>query len=276
MTNQKHWQQDNPWWKQHRASFDQVAGLYDTFRPGYPDELIEFIISASQIPPGGRILEIGSGTGLATRPFAARGYEMVCVEPGAHLAEVAQSRLPAGSRVSFEISPFEDWPEDSTRFDMVLSAQAFHWIPVEVAYAKSARLLSPSGRLALVWNMYPDPQGPVWDEMNRIYARLWPSSKDPLSYLELAGRRTKEIAESGFFEPPQVGIFPWSETYTTERYLGLLSTYSDHIALEPERRQALFSAVARLIDSFGGKIEKPYVAYAYVARKAAGGPRAAG
>ncbi len=266
MPNLKHWQQDNPWWKQHRASFDQVAHQYDAYRPGYPDELVQFIISTSQIPPGGRILEIGCGTGAATRLFAARGYEMVCVEPGANLAAVARSRLPEGSRVSFEISTFEDWSEDDQRFDLVLSAQAFHWVPVEIAYAKSSHLLLPSGRLALVWNMYPEPQGAIWEDMNRIYARLWPSTaKETITYLELAARRAQEIAGSGYYQPPQIGVFPWFETYTTEHYLGLLSTYSDHIALDPERRQALFSAVADLINSYGGQIEKPYVAYAYVA-----------
>jgi len=268
MTDPKHWQQDNPWWKQHRASFDQIAGLYDTYRPGYPDELVQFVISASQVSPSGRILEIGCGTGAATRLFAARGYEMVCVEPGASLAAVAQSRLAPGIPVSFEISTFEDWPENGWRFDLVLSAQAFHWVPVEVAYAKSSRLLLPNGSLVLIWNMYPDPQGPIWDDMQRIYDRLWPSStKESLSYLELADRRAQEIAASGYYQPPQIGIFPWSEIYTTERYLGLLSTYSDHLALDPERRQMLFSAIAGLINSYGGQIEKPYVAYAYVAKR---------
>lgn len=271
MTDPKHWQQDNPWWKQHRASFDQVAEQYDTYRPGYPDELVQFVLTAGQVPPAGRILEIGSGTGAATRLFAARGYEMVCVEPGANLAAVAQSRLPGGLRVSFEISTFEDWPDDGQRFDLVLSAQAFHWVPVDIAYTKSARLLLPNGSLVLIWNMYPDSQGPIWDEINHIYDRLWPySTKESLSYLELADRRAQEITASGYYQPPQIGIFPWSEIYTTERYLGLLSTYSDHIALEPERRQALFSAIADLIDRHGGQIEKSYVAYTYVAQKLPG------
>ena len=271
MTKPKHWVQDDPGWKQRRASFDRVAERYDSYRPGYPDELVEFVLSSSQLPPAGRILEIGCGTGIATRKFASLGYSMVCVEPGANLAALAQKRLGTGHQVSFEVSTFEDWSDGGQRFDLVLSAQAFHWIPTDIAYAKSARILQPGGCLALVWNMYPDPQGTIWEEMRLIYDRLWPSKYEKrLTYLELAERRAEEIAGSGFFDPAQTGKFPWSETYTTERYLGLLSTYSDHIALESEQRNKLFSAIEDLVESNDGQIEKPYVAYAYVALKRPG------
>ena len=63
--------------KQRRASFDQVAKLYDAYRPGYPDELVQFVITASRLPPAGRILEIGCGTGIATRKFASLGYSLI-------------------------------------------------------------------------------------------------------------------------------------------------------------------------------------------------------
>jgi SAM-dependent methyltransferase len=192
---------------------------------------------------------------------------MVCVEPGASLVALAQKRLEAYQQISFDVSTFEDWSADDQRFDLVLSAQAFHWIPTSIAYEKSARILKPSGCLALVWNMHPDASGPLWETMQRIYADLWPSGYDEtIPYQEMAELRAKEISESGDFDPPQVGIFPWSETYTTERYLGLLSTNSNHISLQPELRHRLFSAIAGLIDSYGGKIERPYLAYAYVAQ----------
>ena len=59
-----------------RTIFDQAALDYDEVRPGYPEELIEDVISISAIPKDGRILEIGCGTGQATIPFAKRGYSI--------------------------------------------------------------------------------------------------------------------------------------------------------------------------------------------------------
>lgn len=59
-----------------RTIFDQAALDYDEVRPGYPEELIEDVISISAIPKDGRILEIGCGTGQATIPFAKCGYSI--------------------------------------------------------------------------------------------------------------------------------------------------------------------------------------------------------
>ena len=69
--------------------------LYDEVRPGYPEELFDDVVSLSGIPAGGRILEIGCGTGQATVPFARRGYRILCVELGENLAAVARRNLEA-------------------------------------------------------------------------------------------------------------------------------------------------------------------------------------
>lgn len=49
-----------------RATFDRVASMYDESRPGYPETLVEDVVSLSGILPEGCILEIGCGTGKAT------------------------------------------------------------------------------------------------------------------------------------------------------------------------------------------------------------------
>ena len=52
-----------------RATFDQAGWLYDEARPGYPEALFDDVVAVSGIPPGGRILEIGCGTGQAILPW---------------------------------------------------------------------------------------------------------------------------------------------------------------------------------------------------------------
>src|SRR3712207_8384987 len=71
-----------------RSTFDGTAALYDEVRPGYPERLFEDIVSLSGVPSGGRVLEVGCGTGQATLPLARRGYEILCVELGGNLAAV--------------------------------------------------------------------------------------------------------------------------------------------------------------------------------------------
>jgi hypothetical protein len=79
--------------------------------------------------------------------------------------------------------------------------------------------------------------------------------------------RSHEIAQSGFFGPVTVQRFPWSSTYQTRQYLGLLNTYSDHLRLSGITREHLFVAVAKAINAQGGIIERDYVTVLHVAQK---------
>src|SRR5215211_5383123 len=93
-----------------RTTFDEAASLYDEVRPGYPDELFDDIVSFSGIPPAGRILEIGCGTGQATVPFARRGYHILCIELGENLATVARRNLEGYPLAEVRTGAFEEWP----------------------------------------------------------------------------------------------------------------------------------------------------------------------
>ncbi len=76
-----------------------------------------------------------------------------------------------------------------------------------------------------------------------------------------------ELSENDYFDLVKVKQFPWSASYSTQHYLGLLNTYSDHLRLSEERRQRLFAAIKEVLEQEGGRIEKPYEAVAYIARK---------
>ena len=55
-----------------RASFDEVAELYDRARRGYPAALVDDLVGAARLQPGSRVVEIGPGTGQATRALSER------------------------------------------------------------------------------------------------------------------------------------------------------------------------------------------------------------
>ena len=112
-----------------RTTFNEVAETYDEVRPGYPEEAIEDIISISRIPQSGKILEVGCGTGQATKPFAERGYSMHCLEIGHNLARIAVEKFRGYPNVRIENVAFEGWDVMHCMYDIVLSATAFHWIP---------------------------------------------------------------------------------------------------------------------------------------------------
>ena len=135
------------------ATFDTVASLYDEVRPGYPDVIIDAVIERSGLLVDGHILEIGCGTGQITRPFARRGYAILALELGPALAALAAEHLRPYPLARVVPVAFETWPIEREAFDLVLSAQAFHWIDPVLGLARAAEALKPQGAIALVWHI---------------------------------------------------------------------------------------------------------------------------
>ena len=65
--------------------FNEVPELYDRVRPGYPDELFADLVSIIGMDERSSVLEVGCGTGQATRSLAALGCSMTAIEPGTEI-----------------------------------------------------------------------------------------------------------------------------------------------------------------------------------------------
>jgi hypothetical protein len=85
-----------------------------------------------------------------------------------------------------------------------------------------------------------------------------------------------ELSEAPGFADAEVRTYVWPEPYTTESYVRLISTHSDHIVLEGATRQALLRAVAEVIDSHGGVLELEYATTLALARHTGSGQEVAG
>ncbi len=251
-----------------RASFDARAELYDAVRPAYPDELAEDVLGCAAPGRAARVLEIGAGTGKATLVFARRGAAILALEPGPRMAAVLRRRA-AGLDVTVVESTFEAWPLTGA-FDVVMAAQALHWVDPAVRHVKAAAALAPGGMLAVIRNEKAALERGLRDELDAAYARCgWPDGGSVEDAVEGARRKlTAEIEASGRFGAVEVRRYPWTATYTTARYLDLLDTYSDHAILPAERRAPLYEAIAAAIDRRGGELAIPYVSLALTARRA--------
>lgn len=257
-----------------RATFDGAALLYDEVRPGYPEALFDDVVALSGIPPGGRILEIGCGSGQATIPFARRGYRVLCVELGENLAAVARHNLAGYPLAEVRTGDFEGYPLPGGSFDLAVSATAFHWLDPAIAYPKVARTLRPGGTIALFWNehVHSDASKGFFEATQEIYTReareIWDHSYEGPPRPEDVPDRTGEIEDSGVFEAVIRRDYRWDQTYDAEGYLRVLSTYSGHRSLGEASRQRLFSSISDLIErDYGGRIVKGYLTTLYVARQ---------
>jgi SAM-dependent methyltransferase len=112
--------------------------------------VFEDLTTLARLRPGSRVLELGCGTGQATVPLATRGFEVLAVELGAGLADVARRKLAAFPAVEIINAAFEEWSLPLAPFDAVVAATSFHWLDAEVRLAKVADALRPGGALALI------------------------------------------------------------------------------------------------------------------------------
>jgi len=238
------------------GTFNRAAEAYDEVRPGYPDALVEDVILLSGIPEGGSILEIGCGTGQATRPFADRGYRMLCLEIGDRLAALAARRFVNWDNVEIRVGSFEDWEPGGRTFDLVIAATSFHWVDPEIRWTKTASVLKPKGPLAIFSNTHVRRDEGFFAENDEIYRTCAPSL-----WSARTGGDISQVAETGsdLFEEPVERKYPWQAEYDAETYIRLLSTYSDHIRLPDREREALLEGIANLINGrYHGRVTKHY------------------
>jgi ubiquinone/menaquinone biosynthesis C-methylase UbiE len=93
---------------EQRATFDRVADLYDSARPGYPESLVDDVIATAGLAPGDAILEVGCGTGQATKSFAGRGLRILALDPGPELMRISRERLAGFRDIEFVTTTLED------------------------------------------------------------------------------------------------------------------------------------------------------------------------
>lgn len=239
-----------------RATFNNSAEWYDQIRPGYPEALIDDVISLSAIPAGGQILEIGCGTGKATEMFASRGYAMFCLDIGIDLAAVAVQKFRESANIQIAVSSFEEWESDGRLFDLVIAATSFHWVDPAIAYVKSAAVLKPNGSLAVFENTHIHQDEGFFLRVQDVYRASAPSM---MSAATNTNRHYGEPASMALFGDPIVRSYKWATEYSAKEYIDLLGTYSDHISLPAVERRDLFSGIADLIDrEYSGRVLKHY------------------
>jgi SAM-dependent methyltransferase len=260
-----------------RQTFDQAADSYQRSRPDYPAEVFDDLVTAAGLAPGDRLLEVGCATGKATIPLARRGFRITCIELGAGLAAAARRNLD-GLGAEVVEGRFEDWqPLPGGRFDLVFAATAWHWVDPAVRYQRAWAALRPGGHLAFWGAMHVAPDGgdPFFQEVQEVYDEIgeglpagygWPRPG------ELADH-SGEIEASGLFRVTHVRHFDWERVYDADGYVGLLDTFSGHIAMADWQRERLYGEIRRRLGQREhGTVRRHWGAVLHVAQRLGGPP----
>jgi SAM-dependent methyltransferase len=257
-----------------RATFNEFAEVYDQYRQRYPSELFKGLVSMVGLTSQCRVLEIGPGTGQATLPLSQLiDPHMIAVELGENLAAIARQNLAAFPKVEIITCAFEQWPLPHDKFDLAFSATAWHWIDPTMRVQKCAEALRSSGSLVVI-ETYHVRGGTLefFKQVQDIYERFGLAKSPDDARLP----ESTEIDEPSLvkyfgdrhFKDLQFARYEWDQEYTWEGYLGLLSTYSNHIALGNEGKNAMFAEIEELIKvRFDGRVVKRFMVQLIIVRK---------
>ena len=242
----------------HADTFDTAAAAYDRWRPTYADALYADLFTASPIGPGSRVLEIGIGTGQATRPVLETGCSLTAVEPGRNLAAFSEEKFCFFQNFQTVTTTFEDFPGENGSFDLIYAATAFHWVKEEIGYEKVFRLLKSGGVFARFANRpCPDPaQSQLNDAIQALYAEYMPgrSKAPPSPFTAAQAESIAAIAGRYGFTDLSCRLYRRKRTFTGEEYTQLLGTYSDHLALKESLRREFFARIREAIELSGNRL----------------------
>jgi len=229
-------------------SFGAVAETYDQGRPGYPTEALAWVLPTD----AARVVDLGAGTGKATRVLATLVPEVIAVEPDPAMRAQLLRVLPD---VPVLMGEGASIPMADASVDAVVVAQAWHWMDPIVASLEVARVLRPGGTLGLVWNLR--------DESVPWAARLSALMDQPGE--RAMGAEAPQVGPP--FTTPEHHEVRWVHEQSRSDFLAMISSRSYISTLPADERQALLGRVEALLDSEpalrGDVVPVPYVTHSH-------------
>jgi SAM-dependent methyltransferase len=228
-------------------SFGPVASAYERFRLGYPGELVDEVLAYAGRPVRAA-LEIGAGTGKATRVFASRGIAVTATDPDP--AMLAELRKHVPETVSAVQGSFEDLPLTPV-YDLVFAAASLHWTEPGHRWERVAGMLRQDGMFASFGGQMqladPDVEQAVRGARAELLAddSVPPPDGTPAdSPMQWPG---SELLRSGRFMDVRQSTIERRATVSAGDYIGHLATISAYLELPETIRGQVFERILRVL-----------------------------
>ena len=258
-----------------RRLFGSDPESYDRGRPGHPRRVYDVLVETCGLGPASRVLEIGPGTGQATRRLLELGADVTAVEPDPALAAYLTSAMRSSLVVRNESLEEVELPAEV--FDLATAASCFHWVEEDAGLSKIFASLRPGGSLALWWTLFGADELP--DPFQQALSRALEAEGLELERSPSAGReggprfaldadaRRAALSQAGFARLEHE-VIPWAHTWDTAGIRALYATFSPILRLGSAERAAVLDAVTRVAEQrFGGHVERPLRTSLYTAHR---------
>ncbi len=120
-----------------KSEFGKLSQAYSVARLGYPQVVIDNVVSFAD--KKAKILDIGCGTGIATRQLAQNGFKVFACDSDKKMIEEA-NKYPK-ENIRYYTADAKSLPFDNESFDLVTAFGAFHWFCDEVSITEIRRAM---------------------------------------------------------------------------------------------------------------------------------------
>jgi SAM-dependent methyltransferase len=197
--------------------FSAVAPAYSSYRPTYPDSLFAYL---SELAPGHALAwDCAAGSGQATLGLVPYFERVIATDASA--TQIAQA--PQHQKVEYRVASAEASGLPAGSVDLIVVAQALHWLDLERFYAEARRVLAPAGLLA-VWSypMQRTGDAAIDHVLSHFYSEVVGAWWPPQRHMVETGYRTVPFP----FEEIAPPIFDMVACWSLPQLLGYIGTWS--------------------------------------------------
>jgi SAM-dependent methyltransferase len=168
------------------SRFGQAADAYQTFRPDYPPEIFRRILAwipADEPRQKSRdaqterycAIDLGAGTGKASRELAKSCREVIAIEPDPLMVEKLREAAPGATIIQITAAEYEREPSSA---DLINFAQSLHWMDIPRVLEKGIGWLRNGGILAVYGFGLPEAVEPVREIVRLELREHWSPYRD--------------------------------------------------------------------------------------------------
>ncbi|TDQ08803.1 class I SAM-dependent methyltransferase [Pedobacter metabolipauper] len=199
-----------------KDNFSTQSAEYAQFRPTYPKEVFDFILSF--VKEKDIAWDCATGNGQVARELAKHFKQVF----GTDISENQLKNAARLDNISYLKEPSEHSSFNDSTFDLITVAQAIHWFQFDAFYAEVKRTLKPGGIFAalgytvmqidekvdvVITKLYDDILGKYWDEERRYIEQQYKTIPFPF----------EEMTAPSFFI---------KASWNFEQLIGYLNTWS--------------------------------------------------